>query len=221
TRQGILDELAAAGYQEGRNLKLLFESAEGVPMAAARIARRLVLEAPDAIVAIATPSAQAVAGATKDIPIVFSAVTDPLGARLVSDLARPGGNVTGIFDLPPIGRQLDLIQEIAPKARRLGVIYDPGAPDAAALIGLLRREAPARDLELVEAIASGPDAVGPAAESLVGPADAVYLPTHDTVAAALEAVTEVGAAHRLPVFAGDVNAVARGAIAALGFNYYD
>src|SRR5690606_38125244 len=208
-------------FRSGRNLELLFESAEGVPMAAAQIARRLVLEAPDAIVAISTPSAQAVAGATKDIPIVFSAVTDPQGARLVSDVARPGGNVTGISDLPPIGRQLDLIQEIAPKARRLGVIYDPGAPDATALIGLLRREAPVRDLELVEAIASGPDAAGPAAESLVGPADAVYLPTHDTVAAALEAVTEVGAAHRLPVFAGDVNAVARGAIAALGFNYYD
>src|SRR5690606_40793170 len=75
-------------FRSGRNLELLFESAEGVPMAAAQIARRLVLEAPDAIVAISTPSAQAVAGATKDIPIVFSAVTDPLGARLVSDLDR-------------------------------------------------------------------------------------------------------------------------------------
>jgi putative ABC transport system substrate-binding protein len=219
-RNGIIDELAAAGYEPGHNLDLRFENAGGRPTAAAQIARRFVLEAPDVIVAISTPSAQAVASATREIPVVFTAVTDPLGARLVSNLERPGGNVTGISDLSPIGLHLDLIRDIAPRTRRLGVIYNPGEPNAVALLGLIRREGPARNLEVVEAIATRPAAVGPAAKSLVGKADAIYVPTDNTVAAALEAVIEVGAGNRLPVFAGDIHAVPRGAIAALGFNYY-
>lgn len=220
-RNGIRDELAAGGYEEGRNLDFPFESAGGNPTTAAQIARRFVLEAPDVIVAISTPSAQAVASATREIPVVFSAVTDPLGARLVPNLERPGGNVTGISDLSPIGLHLDLIREIAPATRRLGVIYNPGEPNAVALVELIRGEAPARNLEIVETVATRSAAVRPAAESLVGAVDAIYVPTDNTVVAALEAVVEVGTDHRLPVFAGDTNAVLRGAIAALGFNYYD
>lgn len=220
-RHGIRDELAAAGYEEGHNLDLLFESAGGNPTTAAQIARRFALEAPDVIVPISTPSAQAVASATREIPVVFTAVTDPLGARLVPNLERPGGNVTGISDLSPIGLHLDLIREIAPGARRLGVIYNPGEPNAVALVELIRQEAPARNLQIVEAVATRSGAVLPAAQSLVGNVDAIYVPTDNTVVAALEAVIEVGTDHRLPVFAGDINAVPRGAIAALGFNYYD
>ena len=220
-RQGIKDQLAAAGYVEGHNLDLLFESAQGSPAAAARIARRLVLEAPDVIVAISTPSAQAVASATREIPVVFSAVTDPIGAGLVANLERPGGNVTGISDLSPLGLQLDLIREIAPDTRRLGVIYNPGEANAMRLVELIRQEAPARHLKLVEAVAARAGDVDTAAQSLVGKADAFYVPTDNTVVAALEAVVEVATDHRLPVFAGDTNAVPRGAIAALGFNYYD
>lgn len=220
-RNGIRDELAAGGYQQGRNLDLLFESAGGSPTAAARIARRLALEAPDVIVAISTPSAQAVASATREIPVVFTAVSDPVGARLVANLERPGGNVTGLSDLSPIGSQLDLIREITPGTRRLGVIYNPGEPNAVALLGLIRREAPLRNLAIVEAVATHSAAVRAAAQGLVGDVDAIYVPTDNTVVAAFEAVVEVGTEHRLPVFAGDTNAVPRGAIAALGFNYYD
>src|ERR687897_924943 len=120
-RNGIRDELAAAGYEEGHNLDLLFESAQGSPAVAARIARKFVGDAPDVIVPISTPSAQAVVGATKEIPVVFTAVTDPVGAKLVSSLEAPGGNVTGMSDLSPIGLHLALIKEIMPEARRLGV----------------------------------------------------------------------------------------------------
>jgi putative ABC transport system substrate-binding protein len=220
-RRGIKDELAAAGYEEGHNLDFLFESAGGSPTAAAQIARRFVLEAPDVIVAISTPSAQAVVSATREIPVVFTAVTDPVGAGLVPNPERPGGNVTGISDRSPIGPQLDLIREIAPGARRLGVIYNPGEPNAVALVELIRQAAPGRNLAIVEAAAPRAADVLAAAQSLVGNVDATYVPTDNTVVAALEAVIEVGTDHRLPVFAGDTNAVPRGAIAALGFNYYD
>ena len=220
-RHGIEDELAAAGYAQGHNLDVRFESAQGDPATAAQIARTFIDAAPDVIVPISTPSAQAVASATREIPVVFTAVTDPIGARLVPNLERPGGNVTGMSDLSPIGLHLDLIREIAPDTGRLGVIYNPGEPNAVALVELIRQEAPARNLQVVEAVATRATDVLAAAKSLVGNVDAVYVPTDNTVVAALEAVVEVGTDHRLPVFAGDTNAVPRGAIAALGFNYYD
>jgi putative ABC transport system substrate-binding protein len=152
---------------------------------------------------------------------VFTAVTDPVGAKLVSSLERPGGNVTGLSDLSPIGLHLDLIREIAPDTARLGVIYNPGEANSITLLELIRKEAPARGLEIVEAAAPRSADVLPAAESLVGKVDAIYVPTDNTVVTALEAVVKVGTDNRLPVFAGDTDSVARGAIAALGFNYYD
>jgi putative ABC transport system substrate-binding protein len=220
-RNGIRDELAAAGYEEGRNLDFLFESAQGNPATAAQIARKFVGDAPDVIVPISTPSAQAVVGATKEIPVVFTAVTDPVGAKLVANLERPGGNVTGMSDLSPIGLHLDLISEIAPDAERLGVIYNPGEANSVTLVELIRKEAPARGLEIVEAAAPRSADVLPAAQSLVGNVDAIYVPTDNTVVTALEAVVKVGTDNQLPVFAGDTDSVPRGAIAALGFNYYD
>jgi putative ABC transport system substrate-binding protein len=220
-RQGIQDELAAQGFRAGDNLDFQFESAQGNPATAAQIAQKFVGEAPDVIVPISTPSAQAVAGATKDIPIVFTAVTDPLGAKLVSSLEHPGGNVTGMTDLSPIGAHLDLVKEITPDAARLGVIYNPGEANSVTLLELLRQEAPARDLEIVEAAAPRSADVQAAAQSLVGRVDAIYVPTDNTVVTALEAIVGVGIANQLPVYAGDTDSVPRGAMAALGFDYYD
>jgi putative tryptophan/tyrosine transport system substrate-binding protein len=220
-RNGIKDELAAAGYEQGHNLDFVFESAQGNPATAAQIARKFVGDAPDVIVPISTPSAQAVVGATRDIPVVFTAVTDPVGAKLVPNLERPGGNVTGMSDLSPIGLHLDLIREIAPEAERLGVIYNPGEANSVTLLELIRQEAPARGLEIVEAAPPRSADVLPAAQSLVGNVDAIYVPTDNTVVTALEAVVKVGTDNQLPVFAGDTDSVPRGAIAALGFNYYD
>jgi putative ABC transport system substrate-binding protein len=220
-RDGIRDELEAEGWVIGGNLDFSYESAQGNPATAAQIARQLVGEAPDVIVPISTPSAQAVVAATKDIPVVFTAVTDPLGAKLVASLEEPGGNVTGMSDLSPIALHLDLIKEIMPDATRLGVIYNPGEANSVTLLELLKLEAPVRDLELVEAAAPRSSDVLAAAQSLVGKVDAIYVPTDNTVVTALEAIIRVGTENQLPVFAGDTDSVPRGAIAALGFNYYD
>jgi putative ABC transport system substrate-binding protein len=220
-RKGIKDELAAAGYEDGRNLKFEFESAQGNPATAAQIARKFVGDAPDVIVPISTPSAQAVVGATKEIPIVFTAVTDPVGAKLVPSLTRPGGNVTGMSDLSPIGLHLGLISQIAPEIKRLGVIYNPGEANSMTLVELIRKEAPERGFAIVEAPAPRSADVLPAAQRLVGKVDAIYVPTDNTVVTALEAVVKVGTENQVPVFAGDTDSVSRGAIAALGFNYYD
>ena len=220
-RDGIKAALAEAGYVDGQNLTFVYESAQGNPATAAQIARKLVGEAPAVIVPISTPSAQAVVGATREIPVVFTAVTDPVGAKLVKDPAHPGGNVTGMSDLSPIGKHLDLVKEVVPKAQRLGVIYNPGEANSVTLLELLKREAPARGLAIVEAPAPKSADVLPAAQSLVGKVDAIYVPTDNTVVTALEAVVKVGQGNRLPVYAGDTDSVPRGAIAAVGFNYFD
>lgn len=220
-RDGIKAELATGGFEEGRNLRFHYESAQGNPATAVQIARKLVGEAPDVIVPISTPSAQAVVSATKDIPVVFTAVTDPIGAKLIQDAARPGGNVTGMSDLSPIGKHLDLIKEIMPEVQELGVIYNPGEANSVTLIELIKREAPARGLAIMEVSAPKSADVLAAAQSLVGGVDAIYVPTDNTVVTALEAVVRVGRQNRLPVFAGDTDSVPRGAVAALGFNYFD
>ncbi len=220
-RDGVRDELAAAGYEEGRNLRFLYESAQGNPATAAQIARKFVGEAPDVIVPISTPSAQAVVSATKDIPIVFTAVTDPVGAKLVGDPMKPGANVTGMSDLSPIGKHLDLIKQISPDATSIGVPFNPGEANSLTLLELVKQEAPARGLTVVEAPATKTSEVLGAAQSLVGKADVIYVPTDNTIVSAFEAVVKVGIDNRVPVYAGDTDSVARGAIAALGFNYYD
>jgi putative ABC transport system substrate-binding protein len=220
-RDGIKEALAAEGFVDGQTITFTYDSAQGNPATAAQIARKLVGEAPAVIVPISTPSAQAVVGATKDIPVVFTAVTDPVGAKLVTNAQHPGANVTGMSDLSPIGKHLDLVKEIVPGVKTLGVIYNPGEANSLTLLELLKAEAPARGIAIDEAPAPKSSDVLPAAQSLVGQVEAIYVPTDNTVVTALEAIVQVGQQNQLPVIAGDTDSVPRGAIAALGFNYGD
>lgn len=219
-RDGVKDYLVANGYQ-GDKLKFSYESAQGNPATAAQIARKLVGESPDVIVAIATPSAQAAVAATKEVPVVFSAVTDPLGARLVKDLDNPGANVTGLSDLLPLAQHLDLLIEIMPGLKKLGVPYNPGEPNAVSLITLLKKVAKEKGITIVEAPAPKSSDVALASQKLVGSVDAIYCLTDNTIISALEAVVKTGINGQVPVFAADTGSVKRGAVAALGFDYYN
>ena len=220
-RDGIRDELKAGGYEEGKNLKFVYESAQGNSGTAVQIAQKFIGEDPDVIVPISTPSAQAVVAATTEIPIVFTAVTDPLGAKLVPSLEKPGGNVTGMSDLSPIAKHLDLIKEITPDAKTIGVTYNPGEANSVTLLNLLKELGEPAGYEIVEAAAPKSSDVLAAAQSLVGKADVIYVPTDNTIVSALEAVLKVGIDNQIPIYAGDTDSVKRGAIATIGFNYYD
>ncbi|HLV76339.1 MAG TPA: ABC transporter substrate-binding protein [Marinobacter sp.] len=219
--QGVVDELAERGYRVGENLRVMHESAQGNSAIAAQIARKFVGEKPDVIVAIATPSAQTVAAAAKEIPVIFSAVTDPVAAKLVKSWEAPGANITGVSDMVPIERHLDLIQRLLPDATRIGTVFNPGEANAAALVELLEERLAARGLQLVKGAATKTSEVLGAARSLVGKADVIYLTTDNTVISAAEAVISVGERSKLPVLAADTATVERGAVAALGFNYYN
>lgn len=219
--QGARDELEEQGYKDGNNVRIMHESAQGNSAIASQIARKFVGESPDVIVAIATPSAQTMAAAARNTPVAFSAVTDPVGAKLVKSLEAPGANITGVTDMLPIERHLDLLERVVPDAKRIGTVYNPGEANAVALVELLEERLEARDMELVKAAATKTSEVLGAARSLVGKADAIYLTTDNTVISAVEAVISVGERAKIPVFAADTATVSRGAVAALGFDYYD
>jgi putative ABC transport system substrate-binding protein len=152
---------------------------------------------------------------------VFSAVTDPLGAKLVRSLEAPGANITGVSDMLPIEKHLDLLQRLVPNAKRIGTVYNPGEANAVALVDMIEEIMKARDMVLVKAAATKTSEVLGASRSLVGKADAIYLTTDNTVISAAEAVISVGERSQIPVFAADTATVSRGAVAALGFDYYN
>jgi putative ABC transport system substrate-binding protein len=220
-RDGVRDELKAAGYEAGKNLKFEYQSAQGNTGTAAQIARKYAGARPDVIVAIATPSAQAVVAATKDIPVVFSAVTDPVAAKLVKSWDASGTNVTGVSDLSPLDKHLDLVKQLVPAAKRVGVIYSPGEANSVAIVAALKTAAAAAGLTLVEAAAARTVDVPGAAQSLVGKVDVLYAPTDNNVMSAFEGIVKVAQQAKLPLVAADTDAVKRGAAAALGLNYYD
>ena len=220
-RDGVKEALAKAVYVEGDNLKFVYESAQGNPATAAQIARQFIGEAPNVIVPISTPSAQAVVAGTRDIPVVFSAISDPLAAKLVTDLDKPGANVTGVSDMSPIKDQMALIKEIVPTAKTVGVIYNPGEANSVALLDMFRAKAPDFGFEVVESAATKSSEVMGAARALVGKADAIYIPTDNTIISALESAVQVADQNKVPLFTADTDSVKRGALAAVGFNYFD
>ncbi len=219
-RDGVKKALEEAGYKDGANLSFRYESAQGQPATAAQIAQKFAGENPNVIVAIATPSAQAMVTATQTIPVVFTAVTDPVAAQIVKDRKAPGGNVTGISDFSPLEAQFDLIKELVPAAKKIGVVFNPGEANSVALLNAVKALAPARNLQIVEASAGRTADVSAAAQSLVGKVDALYLPTDNTIISALGTVLAVGTDNKLPVFTGDTESVQKGSVASIGFDYF-
>jgi putative ABC transport system substrate-binding protein len=220
-RDGVRESLKEAGFVEGKNLRFVFQTAQGSPATAAQIARKYVGDGVDVIVPISTPSAQAVVAATRTIPVVYSAITDPVAAKLVKSWEASGTNVTGVSDLSPIDRHLELVRKIVPQAQRLGVIYSPGEANSMAIIEVLRKEAKASGIDLVEAPAQRTVDIQAAALRLAGKVDAIYAPTDNNVISALEAIVKVAQQAKVPLIAADTDSVKRGATAALGVNYLE
>lgn len=220
-RDGVKDALNEAGYKEGEGLTFVYQSAQGNPATAAQIARQFIGDDPNVIVPISTPSAQAVVSATRDIPVVFTAVTDPLGAQLVKDMDKPGGNVTGLSDMSPVAAHVDLIKEIMPGVKTIGYLYNSGEANSVSLLAVLKEAADAAGIAVVESAATKTAEVQGAARALIGRADAIYVPTDNTIISALESAVAVAEEAKVPLFTADTDSVARGSIAALGFNYYD
>ncbi|MFT0531857.1 ABC transporter substrate-binding protein [Castellaniella hirudinis] len=220
-KDGVQEALDKAGYTQAKGLKWQFQTAQGNTAIAAQIARKFIGDKPDVIVAIATPSAQAVVAATKTIPVVYSAVTDPVAAQLVPGWAASGTNVTGVSDALALDAQIALIQKIVPDAKRVGMVYNPGEANSVVVVKQLREALPKVGMSLVEATAARTVDVGAAARSLVGKVDVIYTNTDNNVVSAFESLVKVANSAKIPLVASDTDSVKRGAIAALGVNYRD
>ena len=218
-REGIIASLADKGYTEGDNLKVVARSAQGNMTTQTQIASEFAGLGPDVAVGISTPSAQALKNSMGDTPVVFAAVTDPVAAGLIENPEKPEANITGTSDKQPPKPALELIQKLVPGVKTIGVIYNPGEANSVVQVDDIKAGAKELGLTVVESPAAQSSMVPDAARNLVGKADAILLPTDNSVISVLEAIVTVGERAKLPVFTTDTDSVERGAVAALGFNY--
>jgi putative tryptophan/tyrosine transport system substrate-binding protein len=186
------------------------------------IADNFVGDKVDLIFANATPSATSALNATKEIPIIFTSVTDPVGAGLVKSFDQPGDNITGTTDNHPEGtaKTINFITEEV-KAKEIGVIYNSGEQNSVVQVEEVKKLAEAKGAKLVEVSVSTSAEVKQAAESLVGRVNAIYIPTDNTVVSALESVISVANSKKIPLFVGELDSMKKGAVAASGFEYFD
>ncbi|OOE42265.1 ABC transporter substrate-binding protein [Salinivibrio kushneri] len=219
-RNGLLDGLIAKGYTQGENLDFKYQTAQGNPAIAVQIARQYVGEQPDVLVGIATPSAQALAAATRDVPVIFTAVTDPVGAKLVKNMDAPSGNVTGLSDLSPVAQHVALAKELLPNLSSIGVVYNPGEANAVTLVELLKEVAEQHGIKVIEGTALKSADVQSAAQVVATQSDVIYAPTDNTVASAIDGLVAAANAADTPVIGGSTSYIPNGAVAALGFDYY-
>lgn len=218
TVKGFKDALAAAGYT---NVTYDLQNAEGDMSTTASIAQKFAGDNYDLYLGVATPTAQALAKAITSKPVLFTAVTDPVGAGLVTDVNAPTGNVTGVSDMQPITPILELVKAFRPNAKAVGMVYNAGESNSVFLEKEAEKDAAAMGLTIVKAPASTSAEVQAAAQSLVGRADAIMVVGDNTAVSALESIIKVAEQNKIPLVAGDPDSVKRGAVAAYGFDYYD
>ncbi len=218
--KGFIDGLKSKGFEEGKNVTFDQQNAQGDQSNLQTIAQRFVSNKDDLVCAIATPAVQTMANATKEIPIVGTAVTDYKVAKLVKDNSKPGTNVTGTTDMNPVEAQIDLLVKIMPKAKTVGFIYNSSEVNSQLQIDLAKKAAAARGLATVEATVSSVNDIQQAAQSLMGKVDALYIPTDNVMASAMPNLIKITDEAKIPVFCGESGMLKAGGVATLGIDYY-
>lgn len=219
--EGVQKGFEQALKDAGLDVTYDYQNAQGDMATAHAIAQKFAQDDSfDLIHAIATPTAQAACKLIKDKPVVYDSVTDPVGAGLVKSFAPDGRNVTGLSDEWDIDLQISTYLQVVPTAKTWGTVYNAGDANSLKSISLTRAALEKRNLKLIEVTVSSSNEVYAAAQSLAGRVDAIYISSDNIAVSAFEAITRVANQHKIPLFAGDTGSVARGAIMALGYNYY-
>lgn len=220
TREGFVDELAKQGYVEGKNIEIDLQNAQGEQRNLKTISQQLA-ESSDVVLAIATPSAQSLANTTQKTPVVFSAVTDPVSAKLVESREHPGGNVTGTSDQSSdaISTQINLIKKVLPKAKTIGILYTQSEPNSVVQKDEAKRLLEEKGFTVVEKTILDSNNVKAAAESLMAEVDMVFIPTDNIISSTMETVKQVSIKHKVPVFGGSTEMIAVGGLYNYGTNY--
>ena len=220
TREGFVDELAKQGYIEGKNIEIDLQNAQGEQRNLKTISQQLA-ESSDVVLAIATPSAQSLANTTQTTPVIFSAVTDPVSAKLVESRENPGGNVTGTSDQSSdaISTQINLIKKVLPKAKTIGILYTQSEPNSVVQKDEAKRLLEEKGFTVVEKTILDSNNVKAAAESLMAEVDMVFVPTDNIISSTMETVKQVSIKHKVPVFGGSTEMIAVGGLYNYGTNY--
>ena len=220
TREGFVDELDKQGYVEGKNIEIDLQNAQGEQRNLKTISQQLA-ESSDVVLAIATPSAQSLANTTQTTPVIFSAVTDPVSAKLVESREHPGGNVTGTSDQSSdaISTQINLIKKVLPKAKTIGILYTQSEPNSVVQKDEAKRLLEEKGFTVVEKTILDSNNVKAAAESLMTEVDMVFVPTDNIISSTMETVKQVSIKHKVPVFGGSTEMIALGGLYNYGTNY--
>lgn len=219
--QGFVDGLAEAGYKDGEQIQIDFQNAQGEQANCQTIADKFVSDKVDLVLAIATPAAQAMANATRDIPILVTAVTDPADAKLVQSNEAPGGNVSGTSDMNPVEAQMNLLKQLVPDAKNVGMLYNSSEANSKLQVDMAKKAAEALGLTCTDYTVSNANEIQQVVESAIGKVDAFYAPTDNVIANGMATVSMVTEPANIPVICGEEGMVNNGGTATFGLSYYN
>lgn len=217
---GFVEGLADAGYKDGENIAITMKSAAADTANCPSIADMLINDKSDLIFAIATPSVSCIKEKTTDIPVLFTAVTDPVASELIESLDAPGGNISGTSDMNPVAEQIDLLKEMLPNAQKVAVFYCSSESNSAAQYELAKAQIEKLGMECVQKTISTIDEAQSAIESLKGNVDAIYIPTDNTIADSMSLVANAANECGLPTICGEPGMVENGGTATYGIDYF-
>lgn len=220
SREGFLEALKEKGFEEGKNLKIDYQNAQGDIAIAKTISDQFVTSKVDMIFAIATSSLQASYNATKDIPIVFTAVTDPIEAGVAESWESSGTNVTGTSDMVSMEEQLNLLTTLVPDIKTLGVIYNSSEANSLAQVQELKKEADKKGIDIKEISVTTVNEINQNLNATIGSIDALYAPTDNTVASAYDLVGNICVNKNIPILCGEEAGVSKGGLCSIGIDYF-
>jgi len=218
--QGIQDELAKEGYEAGKNLEIDFQNAQGDQSNLASMSEKLVSNKNDVIVGITTPATLSLANVTKDIPIVMGGITYPVEAGLIKDEKKPGNNITGVSDRTPIKQQLEIMKQVVPTLKTVGILYTSSEDNSVKQAKQAEEDAKALGLEVKVATIANTNDIQQVTESLASQVEAIFVPIDNTIASAMATVVKATDAKKIPVFPSADTMVADGGVLGLGVDQY-
>ena len=218
--RGIEDGLAEAGY-EGSNVELTVLNAEADQSKIQTMSKKLVDDGNDVVIGIATPAAQGLASATSDIPVIMGAISDPVGAKLVKNLDKPEGNVTGLSNHVPHAQTVELIQTITPDAKTIGVLYASSEDNSVSQVKEFTQYAEEAGLTVVEYAVPSTNEITTTMSVMTGKVDAIFVPQDNTIASAFPTVVTAANAAKIPVYSSVDTMVKQGSIASVAQSQYD
>ena len=219
-KDGFIEGLKEKGYEEGKNIVIEYQNAQGDNATSQTIAQKFVSEKKDLILAIATNSAQAIYNATKEIPTVFTAVTDPVAAGIAKDWKSSGTNLTGVSDMVPVDKQLDLLTKLKEDIKVLGVIYNTSEANSVVQVNSLREEASKRGISIKEIGVANVNEINQNLSAVISEIDALYTPTDNTVASAYDLVGQIAVKNDVPILGAEEAVVEKGGLCSIGIDYF-